>query len=207
MAGMWLLLGFLGGWLLNWLSDFLPRRLEKAPPASGLGQWTHSGTAVLPFAAGVVTAVACLYFGSREQWWYLAVYAFFLLIALIDAKYRLIFNVLVYPALGVVLLYHFAAAAQPMVAVLLGGGLAFAAFALAAWLRPGDLGGGDVKLAALIGLVFGFPGVIWPLLVGVAAGGLAAGYLLLRGYGRHYHIPYAPFLCLGVFIGLLYNPF
>ncbi len=199
---LWLILGFLLGWLLNWLSDFLPCRLAKTPRPANL----RGRAAGLPWMIGAMTAVACYYFGLRGQWVSLVLYAFFLLIALIDGKHRLVLNVLVYPAIALTLVYHLVAGGQSWTAVGLGGGLALAAFVLAAWLRPGDLGGGDVKLAALIGLIFGFPGVLWPLLLGVGLGGLAAAYLLLRGYGRRYHIPYAPFLSLGVFIALLYTP-
>lgn len=202
MGFLWLVLGFLLGWLLNWLSDFLPCRLAKTPRSAIL----QKQPAGLPWVMGSTTAVVCYYFGLRGQWVSLALYAFFLLIALIDGKYRLVLNVLVYPAIALTLAYHLVDGRQSWTAVLLGGGLALAAFVLAAWLRPGDLGGGDVKLAALIGLIFGFPGVLWPLLLGVGLGGLAAAYLLLRGYGRRYHIPYAPFLSLGVFIALLYTP-
>ncbi|MCB8985478.1 MAG: prepilin peptidase [Ardenticatenaceae bacterium] len=202
VISLWLAGGFLIGWLLYWLSDFLPRRLRKAAPSAYTSRWTT----VIQGAVGGLTAVCFLYFGPRQQWPTLVIYAFFLLIALIDAKYRLVLNVLVYPALALVLSYQITRGPQVWTAVLLGGGLAFAAFMLAAWLRPGDLGGGDIKLSALIGLLFGFPALLWPLLIGVAAGGLAAGFLLLRGYGRRYHIPYAPFLCLGVLIALFYNP-
>jgi len=202
MGFLWLVLGFLLGWLLNWLSDFLPCRLAKTPRSAIL----QKQPAGLPWVIGSTTAVVCYYFGLRGQWVSLALYAFFLLIALIDGKYRLVLNVLVYPAIALTLAYHLVDGRESWTAVLLGGGLALAAFVLAAWLRPGDLGGGDVKLAALIGLIFGFPGVLWPLLLGVGLGGLAAAYLLLRGYGRRYHIPYAPFLSLGVFIALLYTP-
>ncbi|MCA9874681.1 MAG: prepilin peptidase [Anaerolineales bacterium] len=202
VISLWLAGGFLIGWLLYWLSDFLPHRLHKAAPSAYTSRWTT----VIQGAVGGLTAVCFLYFGPRQQWPALGIYAFFLLIALIDAKYRLVLNVLVYPALALVLSYQITRGPQVWTAVLLGGGLAFAAFVLAAWLRPGDLGGGDIKLSALIGLLFGFPALLWPLLIGVAAGGLAAGFLLLRGYGRRYHIPYAPFLCLGVLIALFYNP-
>jgi len=201
MTVLWLSGGLAAGWLLHWLSDYLPRRLGKLPSGVRLGQQT----AVLLYAAMGITAVSGLYFAPRQQWLALVVVAFFLLVALIDAKYRLVLNALVYPALGFALLWPFVTG-QPVASVLVGGGLALAAFALAAWLRPGDLGGGDVKLAALIGLLFGFPGVLWPLLLGVGSGGLAAGYFLVRGYGRHHHMPYAPFLCLGVFVALFYSP-
>ena len=88
---LWLILGFLLGWLLNWLSDFLPRRLAKTPRPTNL----RGRAAGLPWVIGAVTAVACYYFGLRGQWVSLVLYAFFLLIALIDGKHRLVLNVLV----------------------------------------------------------------------------------------------------------------
>ncbi|MGE5133335.1 MAG: prepilin peptidase [Gemmatimonadota bacterium] len=59
------------------------------------------------------------------------------------------------------------------------GGAAMAAFyLLLALLRPGQLGGGDVKLAALTGLALGWLG--WPALVaGAALGFLLAGLVSL----------------------------
>jgi prepilin signal peptidase PulO-like enzyme (type II secretory pathway) len=76
------------------------------------------------------------------------------------------------------------------------------------------LGGGDVKLALLIGLALGFPTVLWALLVGVGSGAVTAVTLLIisrrqpqkQAWNRKSQIPYAPFLCLGAIIALLYNP-
>ncbi|MEI2611214.1 MAG: A24 family peptidase [Candidatus Promineifilaceae bacterium] len=180
------------GWFLNQISNHLVKPPTAVAPSRKWG-W---------FAAAF-TAALVPYFVYQAQWLNLAIGLFFLLIALIDSKYRLIPNRLVYPALLLTLLGQYWRGSQPFGVVLLGGGLAFTTFALAAWLRPGQLGGGDVKLAALIGCLFGFPAVLWPLLIGIVTGGLAAALLLYQGYNRHYQIPYAPFLCLGVFLALL----
>jgi leader peptidase (prepilin peptidase)/N-methyltransferase len=144
---------------------------------------------------------------------YAAIFAFLLLIALIDLKYRLILNLLLYPALFLTLLLQLLIGRLPFGLVLLGGALTLSIFALTAWLRPGDLGGGDVKLAAWLGVTFGFPHVLWALLLGAGVGGVTAVILLLAGrwgndchWTRQTHIPYGPFLCLGAIIALLYNP-
>jgi leader peptidase (prepilin peptidase)/N-methyltransferase len=72
---------------------------------------------------------------------------------------------------------------------------------------PGGLGMGDVKLAALIGLVLGSMGLS---LVGVAAflgivgGGLAAvGAMAILRYGRKRQIPFGPFLAGGAAVTAL----
>ncbi|MBK9613771.1 A24 family peptidase [Candidatus Amarobacter glycogenicus] len=198
----WLILGFLLGWLLNWLSDFLPCRLaENAAPGQSTGTrcWLalddrgDDGRGLLLLWLARAMGLSSL-----------------VRIFLVDCPDRR--QTQVGPERAGVPGHRPDAGlssgrrGQSWTAAGLGGGLALAAFVLAAWLRPGDLGGGDVKLAALIGLIFGFPGVLWPLLLGVGLGGMAAAYLLLRGYGRRYHIPYAPFLSLGVFIARLYTP-
>jgi prepilin signal peptidase PulO-like enzyme (type II secretory pathway) len=133
--------------------------------------------------------------------------SFLVLVAIIDLKYRLVLNVMVWPAAALALLIRYISPGTNILAVLLGGAFGFAIFALAAFVRPGGLGGGDVKLATLIGLVFGFPNALWALMIGIFVGGTLAIFLLLnhRGDSRS-EIPYAPFLCLGALVALYYNP-
>jgi prepilin signal peptidase PulO-like enzyme (type II secretory pathway) len=133
--------------------------------------------------------------------------SFFLLVAIIDLRYRLVLNVMVYPAMVVALLLRLVLPGSSAGTALAGGAIGLAPFLLTALLRPGGLGGGDVKLATLIGLILGFPNVLWALALGILAGGITAILLLLTHLGElKSHIPYAPFLCLGAIVALLYNP-
>jgi leader peptidase (prepilin peptidase)/N-methyltransferase len=60
------------------------------------------------------------------------------------------------------------------------------------------MGAGDVKLAAAMGAILGYPLVIQGLLWGVLAGGGAALLLLAAGrVGRKDAIAYGPYLALG----------
>jgi leader peptidase (prepilin peptidase) / N-methyltransferase len=68
-------------------------------------------------------------------------------------------------------------------------------FLAAAMLRPGDLGMGDVKLAAVLGLYLG-AAVVGALLVALLAA-TAAGLA-----GRRTTVPLGPFLALGGVVGL-----
>ena len=71
------------------------------------------------------------------------------------------------------------------------------------------MGMGDVKLAALVGLVLGALG--WAY-VGVAAalailaGGLAAVIALVRGAGRRDLMPFGPSIAAGALISALFAP-
>ena len=101
-------------------------------------------------------------------------------------------------------MFNLLALPEQRTAILLGGGMAFAIFFLTAWLRPGELGGGDVKLATVIGVTFGFPQMLLALLVGAGIGaGVAVMMMMTRQAGRKTRIPYAPFLCLGAMALLL----
>ncbi|MGH8774070.1 MAG: prepilin peptidase [Jiangellaceae bacterium] len=77
----------------------------------------------------------------------------------------------------------------------------FAAFLALALLRPADLGLGDVKLAASVGLVLGWLG--WGVTVvgaflGFLLGGLVGAALLVLGRAsRRTALPFGPFMLLG----------
>jgi leader peptidase (prepilin peptidase)/N-methyltransferase len=83
--------------------------------------------------------------------------------------------------------------------------LGAAGFLLAgALIRPGAMGLGDVKLAAVLGLYLG-PGVVAALLVAFASGSLL-GLALIARHGwdaRTRAIPFAPFLSLGALAALV----
>jgi leader peptidase (prepilin peptidase) / N-methyltransferase len=76
----------------------------------------------------------------------------------------------------------------------------------AALIRPGAMGLGDVKLAAVLGLYLG-PGVIAALLVAFTSGSLLGLALIARqGWAaRSRTIPFAPFLSLGALAILVAN--
>jgi len=218
-----LILCALGGLLIGWLADALSGRLprwtghvapsqEPAPrrlPA--VVRWTMRGQAPgdrlargIELGSAAFLAGLWVVCGPSQAFWVLsASYVYLLLIALIDLKHRLVLNAMTYPALVVALAAHLLAADQPIAQVLVGGGMAFAIFFLAGWLRPGQLGFGDVKLATLIGVGLGFPTILWALLAGTGAAGVVAIWLLHRGASAQNRIAYAPFLCLGALAALL----
>lgn len=136
--------------------------------------------------------------------------AVLLALALIDARHRILPNRIVYPAIpGFALLVAAGALAGegfdlPGAAVGFlgyGGGLL-----LVATVSPRGMGMGDVKLAALIGLVVGSLGagrVLVAAGVGILLGGVVAVGALLAGRGRKQAIPFGPFLAAGAAAAVL----
>ena len=87
---------------------------------------------------------------------------------------------------------------------LIGGGVAAAVFILPIILYgPDQAGVGDVKLGLFIGLIVGFPDVIWALAIAFGAGAAAAlAGMVVGKLGRRSTMPFAPFLALGGIIVL-----
>ena len=176
------LIGLLVGWLLNWTSTWLPTlatteeiEVSFAPPPFAtwrfvqrlMGQQSEDNAKWLHLHLGIETLTAVFFMGttffvgfSTEMLVLMGGFVFFLLIAIIDLKYQLILNVVTYPAIVVLVLVNLLLIQDHTKSVLVGGLLAFSIFFLTAWLKPGALGMGCVKLAAIIGLPFAFPQVL-----------------------------------------------
>ncbi|MEA3308751.1 MAG: A24 family peptidase [Chloroflexota bacterium] len=135
-----------------------------------------------------------------------------------DLETKLIPNRIILPSLGVMLaLGMLFGPAVPGIGdwrwwdVLLGSGIGFAFFWIlviigVALLGEGALGGGDVKLAAYLGAVVGWPLIIVALLLAFVLGGVGAFAVLLSRRGSlRTAIPYGPYLVLGGLIVLLYG--
>jgi leader peptidase (prepilin peptidase) / N-methyltransferase len=86
--------------------------------------------------------------------------------------------------------------------VLLGGGILFAiAWAYQFVTKREGMGGGDIKLLAMIGSFCGIKGVIFSLVSGSLLGTLVGIPLMLaKGENSKYAIPFGPFLSLGAVI-------
>jgi len=127
------------------------------------------------------------------------------LFAIVDVESRRVPNELVLACSVAALLLSLAGFGPQPLNALLGGAVGLALFILLALIQRGALGMGDVKLAGLIGLLAGYPGVLAALTIGVIAGGLGALALLLaRRVERRSFIPYVPFLAAGAWALMLY---
>jgi leader peptidase (prepilin peptidase) / N-methyltransferase len=185
------------------------------------GRCRHCGVRISPVYPLVEAATAGLFAGAAvtfERPFVAAVVAVFLGVVLaagvIDARHRIIPNRLVYPGLAgfaAVLVAGWAAGQGVSVAGALTGFLAFGGgLFVVALISPRGMGMGDVKLAALIGLVLGSVGLRY---VAVAAGAaIVAGALggvavmAVNRRGRKQTIPFGPYLALGAMISAFAAP-
>ena len=139
-------------------------------------------------------------------------------IAVIDLEHRLIPNRLVipstlvlavlapfWPELGIerALVFeqvHLASLTNSLAA----GAGAFLVFLLVKTVYPAGMGAGDVKMAGMLGLLVGYPGIVVALWTAVVVGGVVAvGLLALGGRSRKDAMPFGPFLSTGGILSLL----
>jgi leader peptidase (prepilin peptidase)/N-methyltransferase len=131
----------------------------------------------------------------------------------VDLEHRLIYDFAIWPALILILGMAALLNGPALPSLLLGGALSGGIFLLfygLGWAiyREEALGFGDVKLAALMGVATGWPGVMTALAITVAGGFVTA--LLLLGLGsanRRAYIPFGVFMVIGVAIAVLALPF
>ncbi|MFQ6015156.1 MAG: prepilin peptidase [Anaerolineae bacterium] len=227
-------LGLLAGWFINLTADYLPQRQSPLQPPRcpycGQGRGALDWLSTLSYALlrgrcaychapislrwpMVELGTTLLFAFLRQQYAFslqlilVTLYVCILiLVFVIDLEHRLVLNVVVLPAMALAIPGSFFLPHLGLVSSLLGGLVAFGLFFLAALIYPGGMGFGDVKLAAFIGLITGFPVVLAALLIAVLMGGAIAAILLLaRIRGRKSAIPYGPFLVLGGMVALFYG--
>lgn len=153
---------------------------------------------------GLVMVALVRHFGLVPQ---LPVYAGFMaaliVITFIDLDHQIIPDVISLPGIVVGLACAVVGLGPPLAAsvggVLLGGGFLYAVAAGYELLTGREgMGGGDIKLLAMIGAFLGWTGVLTTLLLASFSGALAGGVLILlkRADGRS-PIPFGPFLAIG----------
>ncbi|MGH2374034.1 MAG: prepilin peptidase [bacterium] len=130
----------------------------------------------------------------------------FLLVAItfIDLDHQLILNRLTYPGIVIGVLLS-ALGGRALTAGLAGLGAAGLILAIVV-LSRGGMGGGDVKLAALMGVFLGWPSIAVALFLAFLGGGLVGLLLLaLRLRGRKDAIPFGPALAAGALAALFWG--
>jgi leader peptidase (prepilin peptidase) / N-methyltransferase len=138
---------------------------------------------------------------------YALLYSSLLVITFIDLDYQIIPDRITLPGMIVGLLAS--AVILPLgflnalIGLLLGGAL-FYGVAVAS---RGGMGGGDIKLIAMIGAFLGWKQALLTIFVGALAGSVIGLFLMaFKGKSRKYPVPFGPFLSLGAVISLFAGP-
>lgn len=162
---------------------------------------------------GLLFLVTVMKFGvSLEALKYLLVIALLLPVALIDYDHTIIpdrLNVGIFlTALSFLLLEVYLGNAafrdllNPLYGMVLGGGF----FLFIAVVTKGAMGGGDIKLMAALGFLFGTADTLLLMFLSFIIGGaLSSLLLLLKIKKRKDYIPFGPFICVSAFIVIFWG--
>jgi leader peptidase (prepilin peptidase)/N-methyltransferase len=94
-----------------------------------------------------------------------------------------------------------------LIGVLVGGGFLLAvAWVYERFTGVEGMGGGDIKLLAMIGAFLGWPSIPLTLFFSSLGGSIIGlSIMLAKGVDRRYALPFAPFLCLGALVYLFFG--
>ena len=173
--------------------------------------------------SGLLFAFVYWHFGLSLEFLVTAFYgSLFIVLGVIDLEHGLILDKIVFPSAVVALIINIFLPPSEVFLLpwpwlagivngLIGGATGFVylliPFLIALPIYKGEgMGLGDVKMAALIGLVTGFPLVLVALIMASFLGGLVAGVLLLlKIKKRRETIPFGSFLSLATIATLLWG--
>jgi len=168
-----------------------------------------------PLVEGVTALSSFLLFTKFGlSWGYLFYFSFvasLIVITVIDLYYQIIPDVISLPGIGIGLLASLVLPKMTflnsLLGALLGGGSLFLVATLYHWLfKREGMGGGDVKLLAMIGAFLGWRAVILTILLSSLIGSISGIIIMVaKGKDFKYAIPFGPFLSLGAVISLFYG--
>ncbi|MGH2775899.1 MAG: prepilin peptidase [Actinomycetota bacterium] len=167
-------------------------------------------------ATGVLFALAVVKFGvTITAVVYAAFFWVLVVLTVIDLEHKLLPNRVVYPTFvagwaGIVIAALVDGDTARLRSAALGAVVFGGFFFVVAFVYPAGMGGGDVKLAFVLGTFVGYAGGVGAVLAGMFASFLLGGVIgiiamRVSGKGRKTQIPFGPFLALGsviaVFLG------
>jgi len=140
--------------------------------------------------------------------YYFSFVAALIVITVIDLYHQIIPDVISLPGIVIGLLGSLVIPQitlwSSLIGVLSGGGSLFLVATVYQWLfKREGMGGGDVKLLAMIGAFLGWKAVILTILLSSFIGSIIGiTVMLIKGKDFKYAIPFGPFLALGAVISL-----
>lgn len=156
---------------------------------------------LLEIVFGITPIIVFSYFGfTLATLEHSIFFMLLLLISVVDLETETIRHRFLYFGIAWLLLFN-GFSLNGLIGALTGGILFF----LIAYLSKGGMGGGDIKLIALLGYGLGWPYILISIWFALIAGALAAMLALCFKKDRKSRIPFAPFLSAGYIITVFYG--
>jgi leader peptidase (prepilin peptidase)/N-methyltransferase len=168
---------------------------------------------LVEFLMGLFSVILLLRYGISSLYLvYLAFFASLTLVSFIDFSHRIIPDVISLPGILVGLIIFLLHPQMPikdsLIGVLVGGGSLYAVASMYHLVTKREgMGGGDIKLLAMIGAFIGWKGVLFTILCSSFIGSIVGVALMLISAqaDSKYAVPFGPFLSLGAVIYVLWG--
>jgi leader peptidase (prepilin peptidase)/N-methyltransferase len=162
---------------------------------------------IVELAVGFIFIVSYNHFGISHFFIHAAWLTSLIVITAIDLEHQIIPDVISLPGILIGLaLSFFAYIPVPFWESVIGAFLGGAIFFTIAYLSRGGMGGGDIKLIAMIGSFLGWQKMLLTIFISSLSGSIIGVILMGLGKkGRKSKIPYGPFLALGGAIALFFG--
>ena len=154
--------------------------------------------------AGLFALGTYLKFGlTVEALIYYLFFAALIVVTFIDLDHRIIPDIITLPGIPICFVAGFALPTityiDALLGILVGGGSLFlVAWAYSLITKKEGMGGGDIKLLAMMGAILGWKGVLFTIFVASLAGTLAGLAVMLQSRkGLKLAVPFGPFLSIG----------
>ena len=168
---------------------------------------------VVEILCGLFAVITFVKYGlTLEALIYFIFIASLLVITFIDIDHQIIPDVISLPGIPIFFVASFALPdiqyLESLLGILVGGG----SLLLVAWTynlvtKKEGMGGGDIKLLAMIGAVIGWKGVLFTIFIASAVGTISGMLVMLKTRkGRKLAIPFGPFLAIGGIAYIFFGP-
>jgi len=167
---------------------------------------------VVELLTGMIYLIIYLIYGlSIQSLIYIILSSALIIIAFIDLNEQIVPDVISLPGIGVGLILSFfvpyLSFINSALGVVVGGGIILIIALVGSMIfKKEAMGGGDIKLAAMIGAFLGWRYTIISLFLGFFLGALAGIFLILSKIkSKEDMVPFGPFIALGSLITLLWG--
>ena len=168
---------------------------------------------VIEFISGILAVGIFIKYGiAFETVIYYTFVSILLVITFIDIDHQIIPDVITLPGIPIFFAASFALSevtvVESILGILIGGGSLY----LVAWLyhlltHKEGMGGGDIKLLAMMGAIIGWQGVLFTIFMGSAVGTVSGLLLILKSRKTmKLAIPFGPFLAIGATAYIFWGP-
>jgi leader peptidase (prepilin peptidase)/N-methyltransferase len=168
---------------------------------------------IVELLGGLFALGTYLKFGlTTEALVYYLFFAALLVVTFIDLDHRIIPNVITLPGIPIGFAASFALPTitykEALLGILIGGGSLF----VVAWIyslitKKEGMGGGDIKLLAMMGAIVGWQGVLFTIFLASLVGTLAGLAVMLQSRkGMKLAVPFGPFLSIGSITYIFFGP-